>query len=131
MSKNGFVFVLTNKFMSDIVVIGYSYKRPEKLAYAISRSTGVPVDFNVSLVKKTNNPVDDYKKIKSTLKNIIKEKGNVVMVECSPEKTLRLMKSNFGFSSEGSKKTSIFIAFIFLIFLFFLFSWYYNFLGLK
>ncbi len=131
MSKNGFVFVLTNKFMSDIVVIGYSYKRPEKLAYAISRSTGVPVDFNVSLIKKTSHPVDDFKKIKESLENIVKDRGNVVMVECHPEKILKSMKSDFGFSSGKNNKTSLFIAFVFVALLLFLFSWYYNFLGLK
>lgn len=131
MSKSGFVFILTNRFMDNVAIIGYSYKNPEKLAYAISRATGIPADFHVSLVKKTKSPVDDYISIKSTLKNIIKEKNNIVMVECSPEKLLKLMKSEFGFSYRKNRMFSVFVFFVFIIAMFFLFSWYYNFLGLR
>lgn len=131
MRRKGYVFVLTNKFMKNIVIIGYSYKQPEKLAYAISRSTGVPVDYSVSLVKKTDSPVDDYKAIKSSIKNIIKEKGSVAMVECSSEKFLRSMRSEFGFSYRAGKNCIPYLVILFVISVFFIFLWYYNFFGLR
>ena len=47
MSNFGFVYILTNKYMPDVCKIGYSDRSPHTRAEELSKSTGVPCDFDV------------------------------------------------------------------------------------
>lgn len=132
MRKKGFVFVLTNKYISNFVIVGYSYKSPEQLAYVISRATGIPVDFSVSLIKKTNSPIDEYRRIMSSIPyNVTKNKNNISMIECDSKRFIGKMKSSFGFVDVKESSSLLTFILLFLISVFFVYLWYYNFFGLR
>ncbi|MFE3932239.1 GIY-YIG nuclease family protein [Streptomyces goshikiensis] len=48
MHETGFVHVLHNAAMQDLVKIGFTTKLPEERAYEFSKPTGVPLPFDVS-----------------------------------------------------------------------------------
>lgn len=48
MHETGFVYVLHNAAMQDLVKIGFTTKLPEERAYELSKPTGVPLPFDVS-----------------------------------------------------------------------------------
>ena len=45
---DSWIYVLTNPTMPNLVKIGYTDKTPDKRATQVSRSTGVPLKFNVA-----------------------------------------------------------------------------------
>ena len=52
---DSWVYVLTNKTMPGLVKIGYTNRNPNKRAKQISRSTGVPIEFDVEFAFKCFN----------------------------------------------------------------------------
>ncbi len=55
MSNFGFVYILTNKYMPDVCKIGYSDRSPHTRAEELSKSTGVPCDFDVLCYIEVND----------------------------------------------------------------------------
>jgi hypothetical protein len=52
---DSWIYILTNKTMPNLVKIGFTNKTPDKRAKQISRSTGVPLEFNVAYAFKCFN----------------------------------------------------------------------------
>jgi hypothetical protein len=52
---DSWIYVLTNPTMPNLIKIGYTDKTPDKRAFQLSRSTGVPLKFNVAYAFKCFN----------------------------------------------------------------------------
>lgn len=57
----GFVYVLKNNEMKDLYKIGYTNKSPQQRAKDLSRSTGVPIEFEVVCYGEIEN-AEKYEK---------------------------------------------------------------------
>lgn len=56
MSTYGFVYVLENLSMPDLVKIGYTLRSPHQRALELSAPSGVPTEFYVSYYAELENP---------------------------------------------------------------------------
>jgi Zn finger protein HypA/HybF involved in hydrogenase expression len=64
---NGFVYILSNKFMPGILKIGFTERNIKNRIQELSNPTGVPADFEIEAYFPSNNPSDDEKAVHKLL----------------------------------------------------------------
>ncbi len=65
----GLIYLLTNKYIPNLIKIGFTTRSIEERLKELSSGTGVPIDFECSAAFVSSSPYDDEKKIHSELKS--------------------------------------------------------------
>ena len=88
--KKGWVYVITNNAMPNIVKIGFTYRKPEERAYELGRgNSGAPLPYKVKYCIFTDFPYKVEQKVHSKLRN---KRVGKEWFKVSPEHAVMIIK---------------------------------------